>query len=134
MSNFDAVRIRSSGQQGLNFTSSRPSSSHVVAPDNLLEEDEYKRFLSDCNSPHTTPLFPAPPMPPLGPIVQQPASLQSNLPATKEVTPTEQTGLESGKAFLLPSRFDKGRYCFTNNDRAMMRLYSCVTRLVLLAT
>ena len=23
-----------------------------------------------------------------------------------------------------PSHFDKGRYCFTNNNRAMMRLYS----------
>jgi hypothetical protein len=65
-----------------------------------------------------------PPMPPLGLMVQQTASLQSNLPTTKEVTPTEQTGLESGKAFLVPSKFDKGRYCFTNNDRAMMRLYS----------
>jgi hypothetical protein len=57
-------------------------------------------------------------------MVQQAASLQSYVPASKEVTPTEQTGLESGKAFLVPSHFDKGRYCFTNNDWAMMRLYS----------
>jgi hypothetical protein len=125
ISNFDAAGTRSSdGQQGLNSASSQPSSSHVAAPNDLLEEDEYKRFISDCNSPHMMPLFPAPSMPPLGPIVQPTASLQSNLPATQEVTLTEQTGLKSGKAFLLPSDFDKGRYCFTNNDRAMMRLYS----------
>ncbi len=125
ISNFDDAGTRSSdGQQGLNCASSQPSSSHVAAPDDLLEEDEYERFIYDCNSPHTTPLLPAPSMPPLGPIVQQEASLPSYLPASEEVTPTEQTGLESGKAFLVPSDFDKGRYCFTNNDRAMMRLYS----------
>jgi hypothetical protein len=64
-------------------------------------------------------------MPPLGSILQPTASLQLNLPpAIQEVTPTEQIGLKSGKAFLLPSNFDKGGYCFTNNDGAMMKLYS----------
>lgn len=33
-------------------------------------------------------------------------------------------GLDSGKAFLLPTDFDKGQYCYTNNNPAMMRLYS----------
>jgi hypothetical protein len=96
----------------------------VAAPDDLLEEEEYERFISDCNTPHRTPLLPAPSMHPLGPMVQQAASLQLYQPASKKVTPAEQIGLESGKAFLVCSNFDKGRYCFTNNDRAMMRLYS----------
>jgi hypothetical protein len=101
ISNFDDAGTRSSdGQQGLNYASSQSSSSHVAAPNDLLEEDEYERFISDCNSPHTMPLFPAPTMPHLGPMVQQAASLQLYVPASKEVTPTEQTGLESGKAFL----------------------------------
>jgi hypothetical protein len=51
-----------------------------------------------------------------------PSHLEVSLPANASATPT--TGLESGKYFLLPADFDKGRYCFTNNDRAMMRLYS----------
>jgi hypothetical protein len=94
ISNFDDAGTRSSdGQQGLNYASSQSSSSHVAAPDDLLEEDKCERFISDCNSPHTTPLFPAPTMPPLGPMVQQAASLQSYVSASKEVTPTEQTGL-----------------------------------------
>jgi hypothetical protein len=125
ISNFDDAGTRSSdGQQGLNYALSQSSSSHVAAPDDLLEEDEYERFISDCNSPHTTPLFPAPFMSPLGPVVQQAASLQLYLPASKEVTPPEQSGLESGKAFLVTSDYDKGQYCFTNNDPAMMRLSS----------
>jgi hypothetical protein len=62
-------------QQGLNSASSQPSSSHGGASNDLLEEDKYERFISDCNSPHTLPLFPAHSMPPLGPIVQPTASL-----------------------------------------------------------
>jgi hypothetical protein len=51
-----------------------------------------------------------------------PSDLEVSLPANASATPA--IGLESGKAFLLPADFDKGRYCFTNNDRAMMRFYS----------
>jgi hypothetical protein len=51
-----------------------------------------------------------------------PSDLEVSLPANASTTPA--TGLESGKAFRLPADFDKGRYCFTNNDRAMTRFYS----------
>jgi hypothetical protein len=59
---------------------------------------------------------------PANALVTPPSDLEVSLPANASVTPA--TGLESGKAFLLPADFDKGRYCFTNNDRAMMRFYS----------
>jgi hypothetical protein len=55
-------------------------------------------------------------------LVTPPSDIEVSLPANASVT--HATGLESGKAFLLPATFDKGRYCFTNNDRAMMRFYS----------
>ena len=98
------------GQQGLNSASTPYSPSHVAAPNDLVEEDEYERFISDCNSPHTTTLFPAHSVPPLGTLSQPTtASLQANhLPATGVVTSTGPTGLASGRAFLLPLDFDKG--------------------------
>jgi hypothetical protein len=52
----------------------------------------------------------------------RPSDLEVSLPANASATPA--TGLQSGKAFLLPADFDKGQYCFTNNDRSMMRFYS----------
>jgi hypothetical protein len=35
----------------------------------------------------------------------------------------DQDGLQSGEAFIVPSDFDSGRFCFANNDCAMMRIY-----------
>jgi hypothetical protein len=59
---------------------------------------------------------------PANALVTPPSDIEVSLPANASVTPA--TGLESVKAFLLPAEFDKGRYCFTNNDRAMIRFYS----------
>ncbi len=67
ISNADPTGTGSSDkQQGLNSASSPHSPSHISAADDLVEEDKYERFISDCNSPHTTTLFPAHSMPPLG--------------------------------------------------------------------
>jgi hypothetical protein len=38
--------------------------------------------------------------------------------------PTSILGLESGDAFVVPTDFQKARFCFTNNDRSMMRMYN----------
>ena len=54
----------------------------------------------------------------------QQASVVANQVAALTVTATAIPGLESGNAFLLPPDFNKGRFCFTKNDRAMMRLYN----------
>ena len=37
---------------------------------------------------------------------------------------TSPLGLESGDAFVVPTNFLKARFCFTNNDRSMMRMYN----------
>jgi hypothetical protein len=104
----------------------------------VLEDEEYESFLSDsCNCPPPPTDFAVPSIPHLGQAVNNslqntslpanaldtpPSDLGVSLPANASAPPA--TGLASGKAFLLPADFDKGRYCFTNNDRAMMRFYS----------
>jgi hypothetical protein len=112
-------------------------SHEAFPPHGVLEDEEYERFLSDCNCPPPTN-FAVPSIPHLGQPVNNslqnaslppanaldtlPSDLEVSLPADASATPA--TGLEYGKAFLLPTDFDKGLYCFTNNDRAMMRFYS----------
>jgi hypothetical protein len=59
------------------------------------------------------------------------AAPSSSTPSPSNTVPMQQTpavssvpGLESGEAFVIPSDFQKGRFCFTTNDRSMMRMYN----------
>jgi hypothetical protein len=91
-----------------------------VNDDELLEE-----FIADCSIPSVNT-----------------SSRHRSVSISSTVTPTQadeppitqetdqagaiavdQDGLQSGEAFIVPSDFDSGRFCFANNDCAMMRTH-----------
>jgi hypothetical protein len=83
------------------------SDDRTSAPDDFEVLDEY--FIADCNQ------------------VALPSSTQSPsyiFPMQQKAAVLPVPGLQTGEAFVIPSDFQKGRFCFTTNDRSMMRMYN----------
>jgi hypothetical protein len=84
-----------------------PSDVRTGDADDIEELDLNETFVADCNpaASHSSTRSPS-----------------TMLPTLEEKAPV--SGLESGEAFVVPSVFQKARFCFTNNDRSMMRMYN----------
>ena len=112
------------------ITAASLESSHTrVVDDELNDDDLMELFLSECNHPSSPTLLQAASTTAIPPIPRQPPPTpagqeqQHNVPV--HLTPVLATpSLDTGEAYLLPPQYDKGRFCFTNQDRAMMRLYN----------
>jgi hypothetical protein len=95
-----------------------------------LEEELnlYEMFIANCN-----PTLPAVPSPPtisplahsnLSPrtVFELPVVSHSSSSFTMQQEVAYPVGLKSGEALVVPPSFQKGQYCFTNNDHSIMRM------------
>jgi hypothetical protein len=99
---------------------------HSVIDEFVNDDDLLEEFIADCSIPSVNTRS-----------RRRSASISSTVTPTQADEPpitqesdqagaeaVDQDGLQSGEAFIVPSDFNSGRFCFANNDCAMMRIMS----------